>query len=226
MPTEPARELRMLRESTFFKTYEELRRMSMCYGMMDSKLAELSVRVSTIRSFRQAKWTSYCELERETMELCQLLSDFLSRMYACKNLAAVCAKRCGVDREFRELKHDCLGFEASLMVNLRNYVVHVDLLPLEIDAAGGRVGFTRRCSSDQIWSLEQKRCLKAVDLGDLLISYHGMLTAFYSRFFGMLAEASSRDMRACRSEIGELNRRVGYELVKFDPFAEARARAL
>lgn len=223
MPTEPARELAALRESTFFRRYEELRRMSMCYGMMDSKLSELMSRVSSNRSAGPAHWASYGNLEAATMELCQMLSDFLSRMYACKNLAAVCAKRCGLDQGFRELKRSSLGFEASLVVNLRNYVVHVDMLPLEVDPRTGSVSFTRRCSSDPMWSVEQRRFLRSADLETLLVSYRGMLTRFYAAFFGMLAEASGRDMRRCRDEIGEMNRRLGYEMVRFDPFAEARA---
>ena len=52
----------------------------------------------------------------------------------------------------------------------------------------------------------------------------GMLDVFYARFFGMLSRASSADLRECRGEIGAVNRRVGFELVRFDPFAEARER--
>ncbi|MDO5861852.1 MAG: hypothetical protein Q4Q58_03550 [Thermoplasmata archaeon] len=226
MPTEPARELALLRESTFFRRYEELRRMSMCYGMMDSKLSELAARTSSLRSAGPSRWASYGNLETSTMELCQMLSDFLSRMYACKNLSSVCAKRCGVDQQFRELKRASLGFEASLMVNLRNYVVHVDMLPLEIDPRTGRAVFTRRCATDPMWSIEQRRFLRSADLETLLVSYGAMLSSFYAMYFGMLAEASGREMRRCRDEIGELNRRLGYEMVRFDPFAEARCRAV
>ena len=224
MPSEPAVELRRLRESSSFRTYEVIRRMSMCYGMMDSKLSELIGLVSSVRSPGRSGRSSYRDLESSTMELCQTLSDFLSRMYACKNLAAVSAKCCGVDAEFRDLKRSSLGFEASLMVNLRNYVVHVDMMPLEVDPGTGAVVFTRRCGSDQMWSADQRRYLRSVDLEGLLVTYRGMLDVFYARFFGMLSRASSADLRECRGEIGAVNRRVGFELVRFDPFAEARER--
>ena len=141
-----------------------------------------------------------------------------------KNLAAVSAKRCGVDAEFRDLKRSSLGFEASLMVNLRNYVVHVDMMPLEVDPGTGAVVFTRRCGSDQMWSADQRKYLRSADLEGLLVTYRGMLDVFYARFFGMLSRASSADLRECRGEIGAVNRRVGFELVRFDPFAEARER--
>ena len=153
MSPDPRRELRRLQDSPVFKTYTELRRMSMCYGMMDAKLAELQDAVRRVRCSGPARWSSYDVIESETMEVCQLLADFLSRMYSCKNLASVMAKRHGVDREFRALKHDGLGFEASVVVNLRNYVVHVDMMPLEVDPGTGAVVFTRRCGSDQMWSL-------------------------------------------------------------------------
>ena len=143
MSPDPRRELRRLQDSPVFKTYTELRRMSMCYGMMDAKLAELQDAVRRVRCSGPARWSSYDVIESETMEVCQLLADFLSRMYSCKNLASVMAKRHGIDREFRALKHDGLGFEASVVVNLRNYVVHVDMMPLEIDVRGRR---TRRRS--------------------------------------------------------------------------------
>lgn len=224
MPSEPAGELRRLRESSSFRTYEVIRRMSMCYGMMDSKLSELIGLASSLRTAVSVRRSSYGDLESATMELCQMLSDFLSRMYACKNLAAVSAKRCGVDDEFRDLKRSELGFEVSLMVNLRNYVVHVDMMPLEIDPSTGRVAFTRRCGTDAMWSADQRRYLRDADFEDLLTVYRGMLDVFYSRFFGMLSRASSGDLRECRSEIGALNRRVGFEMVRFDPFAEARVR--
>lgn len=224
MPSEPAGELRRLRESSSFRTYEVIRRMSMCYGMMDSKLAELMDLTHSLRAAGPVRRSSYCDIESSTMELCQMLSDFLSRMYACKNLAAVSAKRCGVDSEFRDLKRSELGFEVSLMVNLRNYVVHVDMMPLEIDPSSGRVRFTRRCGTDQMWSVDQRRFLRDADFEELLVVYRGMLDVFYSRFFGMLSRASSGDLRECRSEIGAMNRRLGFELVRFDPFAEARVR--
>ena len=142
MSPDPRRELRRLQDSPVFKTYTELRRMSMCYGMMDAKLAELQDAVRRVRCSGPARWSRYDVIESETMEVCQLLADFLSRMYSCKNLASIMAKRHGVDREFRTLKHDGLGFEASVVVNLRNYVVHVDMMPLEIDVRDGRILFT------------------------------------------------------------------------------------
>lgn len=225
MPTEPASELARLRESTFFKRYEELRGVSMCYGMMDSKLAELESLASAARASGPARWASYGNVEAATMEMCQALSDFLSRMYACKNLSSACAKRCGVDQQFRELKRSSLGPTSSLMVNLRNYVVHVDVLPLELDARAGAARFTRRCCSDAMWSPDQRRRLRSADLGSLLAEYRAEISPFYARYFGMLARASSGEMRACRDEIGEANRRLGYEMVRFDPFAEARCRA-
>lgn len=222
MASEPAVELGRIRKSNSFRTYQDLRRMSMCYGMMDAKLEEL---ISSLASFRRSfrGRPSFTDIEEGTMGLCQTLADFLSRMYACKNLAAMVAKRCGVDREFRELKHSVLGFEAALMVNLRNYVVHVDMMPLEADATG-TVRFTRRCVTDGIWGVEQRRYLRGADVEELLTVYRGILDVFYARFFGLLSHASRGDLRECRSEIGELNRRVGYEMVRFDPFAEARGR--
>ena len=224
MSSDPRRELRRLQDSPVFKTYTELRRMLMCYEMMASKLDELRDAIREVRRKGAAHWSRYEVLESETMRLCQLLADFLSRMYSCKNLASVTAKRHGIDREFRALKHDGLGFEASVVVNLRNYVVHVDLMPLEVDPGTGAVVFTRRCGSDQMWSADQRRYLRSVDLEGLLVTYRGMLDVFYARFFGMLSRASSADLRECRGEIGAVNRRVGFELVRFDPFAEARER--
>lgn len=123
MSSDPRRELRRLQDSPVFKTYTELRRMLMCYEMMASKLDELRDAICDVRRKGAAHWSRYEVLESETMRLCQLLADFLSRMYSCKNLASVTAKRHGIDREFRALKHDGLGFEASVVVNLRNYVV-------------------------------------------------------------------------------------------------------
>ncbi len=43
-----------------------------------------------------------------------------------------------------------LGFKTSVMVNLRNYMVHMDMMPLEIDTSSGRMVFTRRCRSNDI----------------------------------------------------------------------------
>ena len=226
MPSEPAVELRRLRESSSFRTYEVIRRMSMCYGMMDSKLSELIGLVSSVRSPGRSGRSSYRDLESSTMELCQTLSDFLSRMYACKNLASVCAKRHGVDPAFKLLKHSMLGFEASVMVNLRNYIVHVDMLPLEIDISTGAVVFTRRCRGDDIWSTPQKRFLKDTDLETLLTVYSDVITAFYAEYFSILLSAVHPKLGACKQEIGELNRRLGYEMVRFDPLAGMRARSL
>ena len=223
MSSDPRRELRRLQDSPVFKTYTELRRMSMCYGMMDAKLAELQDAVRRVRCSGPARWSSYDVIESETMEVCQLLADFLSRMYSCKNLASVMAKRHGIDREFRALKHDGLGFEASVVVNLRNYVVHVDMLPLEIDVRDGRVLFTRRCCGDGIWSTSQKVYLRGTDLESLLTAYSDSVSVFYARYFGMLTEAMRSELGECRQEIGDLNRRVGYEMVRFDPLAGIRA---
>ena len=93
-----------------------------------------------------------------------------------------------------------------------------------VDPGTGAVVFTRRCGSDQMWSADQRRYLRSADLEGLLVTYRGMLDVFYARFFGMLSRASSADLRECRGEIGAVNRRVGFELVRFDPFAEARER--
>lgn len=219
MSSDPRRELRRLQDSPVFKTYTELRRMSMCYDMMDSKLDELIDAVRTTRRMCPDHWSRYETIESHTMGICQLLADFLSRMYSCKNYAAVCAKRHGIDREFRALKHEGLGFEVSLVVNLRNYVVHVDMLPLEIDVRDGRVVFTRRCCGDGIWSTSQKVYLREIDLESLLMLYSNTMSVFYARYFGMLVEAMRSQLGACRQEIGDLNRRVGYEMVRFDPLA-------
>ena len=223
MSPDPRRELRRLQDSPVFKTYTELRRMSMCYGMMDAKLSELQEAVRRVRCSGPARWSSYDAIESETMEVCQLLADFLSRMYSCKNLASVMAKRHGIDREFRSLKHDCLGFEASVVVNLRNYVVHVDMMPLEIDVRDGRILFTRRCRGDDIWSVSQKAFLRETDLESLLTTCSEEVSAFYARFFGMLTESMRSSLGECRREVGELNRRLGYEMVRFDPMAGIRA---
>ena len=219
MPSEPAVELRRLRESSSFRTYEVIRRMSMCYGMMDSKLSELIGLVSSVRSSGRSGRSSYRDLESSAMELCQTLSDFLSRMYACKNLAAVSAKRCGVDAEFRDLKRSSLGFEASLMVNLRNYVVHVDMLPLEIDIGSGRVAFTRRCRGDEMWNTAQRIYLRDADIESFLVAYSDMVASFYREYFGILVAAVHPKLGACKQEIGEMNRRLGFEMVRFDPMA-------
>ena len=223
MSQDPCRELRRLQESPAFRTYEELRRMCLCYSMMDSKLAELRSAVRNARANAPTHWSRYETIEAETMEMCQLLADFLSRMYACKNLASVCAKRHGVDPAFRSLKHAMLGFEVSVMVNLRNYVVHVDMLPLEIDVSTGAVVFTRRCRGDGIWSLPQKRYLRGADLETLLTTYSGVISAFYAEYFSVLLSAVHPKLGECRQEIGELNRRLGYEMVRFDPLARTRA---
>lgn len=223
MSSDPRRELRRLQDSPVFKTYTELRRMSICYDMMDTKLDELLDAVRGTRRMGPDHWSRYETIESHTMGICQLLADFLSRMYSCKNYAAVCAKRNGIDREFRALKHDGLGFEASLIVNLRNYVVHVDMLPLEIDVRDGRVLFTRRCCGDGIWSTSQKVYLRGADLESLLTAYSDLVSVFYARYFGMLTEAMRSELGECRQEIGDLNRRVGYEMVRFDPLAGIRA---
>ena len=223
MSSDPRRELRRLQDSPVFKTYTELRRMLMCYEMMASKLDELRDAIREVRRKGAAHWSRYEVLESETMRLCQLLADFLSRMYSCKNLASVTAKRHGIDREFRALKHGGLGFEASVVVNLRNYVVHVDLMPLEIDVRDGRVIFTRRCRGDDIWSVSQKVFLRETDLESLLSAYSDEVSTFYARFFGMLIETMRPSLGECRREVGELNRRLGYEMVRFDPMAGIRA---
>ena len=223
MSSDPRRELRRLQDSPVFKTYTELRRMLMCYEMMASKLDELRDAIRDVQRKGAAHWSRYEVLESETMRLCQLLADFLSRMYSCKNLASVTAKRHGIDREFRALKHDGLGFEASVVVNLRNYVVHVDLMPLEIDVRDGRVIFTRRCRGDDIWSVSQKVFLRETDLESLLSAYSDEVSTFYARFFGMLIETMRPSLGECRREVGELNRRLGYEMVRFDPMAGIRA---
>ena len=197
--------------------------MLMCYEMMASKLDELRDAICDVRRKGAAHWSRYEVLESETMRLCQLLADFLSRMYSCKNLASVTAKRHGIDREFRALKHDGLGFEASVVVNLRNYVVHVDMMPLEIDVRDGRVIFTRRCRGDDIWSVSQKVFLRETDLESLLSAYSDEVSTFYARFFGMLIETMRPSLGECRREVGELNRRLGYEMVRFDPMAGIRA---
>ena len=223
MSQDPRRELRRLQDSPVFKTYAELRRMSMCYGMMDAKLGELQAAVRRVRCSGPARWSSYDVIESETMEVCQLLADFLSRMYSCKNLAAVCAKRHGIDPRFRALKHDMLGFEASVMVNLRNYVVHVDMMPLEIDTVSGRVVFSRRCRGDEMWSAAQRVYLRDADVESLLTVYSDTMAAFYREYFDMLLEAVHPKLGACRQEIGEVHRKLGYEMGRFDPLAGMRA---
>lgn len=160
------------------------------------------------------------------MEVCQLLSDFLSRMYACKNLASVCAKRHGVDSDFKSLKHSMLGFETSVIVNLRNYIVHVDMIPLEIDVSTGEMVFTRRCRSDDIWSTPQKRFLRNTDLETLLSVYSDTMIVFYAEYFSILLSSVNPKLGICKQEIGELNRRLGYEAVRFDPLAGMRARSI
>lgn len=223
MSSDPRRELRRLQESPVFRTYEELRRMCLCYSMMDSKLAELRDAVREVGTHPDSYWDRYETIEAETVRMCQLLSDFLSRMYSCKNLASVCAKRHGVDPAFKTLKHSMLGFEASVMVNLRNYVVHVDMMPLEIDRSTGSVVLTRRCRGDEIWNTSQRRFLKSVDLETLLTTYSAMISSFYAEYFSLLMDAVHPKLGACKQEIGELNRRLGFEMVRFDPMAGMRA---
>ena len=223
MSSDPRRELRRLQDSPVFKTYTELRRMLMCYEMMASKLDELRDAIRDVRRKGAAHWSRYEVLESETMRLCQLLADFLSRMYSCKNLAAVCAKRHGIDPSFRALKHDMLGFEASVMVNLRNYVVHVDMMPLEIDTVSGRVVFSRRCRGDEMWSAAQRVYLRDADVESLLTVYSDTMAAFYREYFGILVAAVHPKLGACKQEIGEMNRRLGFEMVRFDPMAGIRA---
>ena len=219
MSSDPRRELRRLQDSPVFKTYTELRRMLMCYEMMASKLDELRDAIRDVRRKGAAHWSRYEVLESETMRLCQLLADFLSRMYSCKNLASVTAKRHGIDREFRALKHDGLGFEASVMVSLRNYVVHVDMLPLEIDIGSGRVAFTRRCRGDEMWNTAQRIYLRDADIESFLVAYSDMVASFYREYFGILVAAVHPKLGACKQEIGEMNRRLGFEMVRFDPMA-------
>ena len=219
---DPRRELRRLQDSPVFKTYSELRRMSMCYGMMDAKLTELQEAVRRVRCSGPARWSSYEVIESETMGVCQLLADFLSRMYSCKNLAAVCAKRHGIDHWFRSLKHDMLGFEASVMVNLRNYVVHVDMMPLEIDTVSGRVVFSRRCRGDGMWSTAQRCYLREADVESLLTAYSDMMVSFYRDYFDLLLRVLRPKLGACKREIGEVNRRLGYEMIRFDPAVGTR----
>ena len=54
-------------------------------------------------------------------------------------------------------------------------------------------------------------------------SYSDTMSVFYARYFGMLVEAMRTQLGACRQEIGDLNRRVGYEMVRFDPLAGMKA---
>ena len=116
-----------------------------------------------------------------------------------------------------------LGFEASVMVNLRNYVVHVDMMPLEIDTVSGRVVFSCRCRGDGMWSAAQRVYLRDADVESLLTVYSDTMAAFYREYFDMLLEAVHPKLGACRQEIGEVNRKLGYEMVRFDPLAGMRA---
>ena len=56
-----------------------------------------------------------------------------------------------------------------------------------------------------------------------LTTYSEEISVFYSRFFGMLTESMRSSLGECRREVGELNRRLGYEMVRFDPMAGIRA---
>lgn len=218
MFSDPIEELRRLRDSAAFRTYEDVRRMHLCHSAMESKLDELRRAVSTARSLSRYQ-PSYDADEARTIHICQLLADFLSRMYSCKNLAAVCAKRHGFDREFRELKHRVLGYEVSVMVCLRNYVVHVDMLPVEQDAASGLMVFTRRCRSDDMWNVSQKRYLGGTDLESLLAGYSVSVSSFYREYFTLLMSSADTELWTCRKEIREVNRRLGFEIVRYDPKA-------
>ncbi len=164
---------------------------------MESKLAELRNAVQRVGTSSLSSWNSYDALEAKTVELCQLLTDFLSRIYSCKNLAAVCAKIHGLDSEFKSLKHRMLGFEASVIVNLRNYVIYVDMMPLEIDTSSSRVVFTRRCRGDGIWTM-QKRFFKETDTESLLTSYSKTLTCFYGEYFRMLMGVVHPKLGVCK----------------------------
>ena len=55
------------------------------------------------------------------------------------------------------------------------------------------------------------------------MSYSDIMSVFYARYFGMLVEAMRTQLGACRQEIGDLNRRVGYEMVRFEPLAGMKA---
>lgn len=63
MSSDPRRELRRLQESMAFRTYEEVRRMCLCYSMMDSKLSELRNAVRRVGACPSTSWSRYEDIE-------------------------------------------------------------------------------------------------------------------------------------------------------------------
>ena len=79
------------------------------------------------------------------------------------------------------------------------------------------------CAPSAVSSVSQKAFLRETDLESLLTTYSEEVSVFYARFFGMLTESMRSSLGECRREVGELNRRLGYEMVRFDPMAGIRA---
>lgn len=213
-------DLKRLRESNFFKAYSDLRSMCMYYDMMVAKYSELMCQIGHLRASGEIHWSRYGNIEAETMEVSQALFDFLSRMYFCKNYSSMCAKRYGFDSEFRALKKQTFAEDASILINLRNYMVHIDMTPLEIDTASSRrsaLRFTERCRSSDIWSPHQRRLLKDTDLEDLLRRYNCQIIGFYQRYFDMMNSAMDSSLRMCRREIADFNSRLGFEMIHYGP---------
>lgn len=213
-------DLKRLRESNVFKAYSDLRAMCMYYDMMVGKYSELMCLIGRIRGRGDAHWRRYGNIESDTMELSQTLFDFLSRMYFCKNYSSMCAKRYGFDDAFRALKKQTFAEDASILINLRNYMVHVDMSPLEIDTDPSRTSalrFTARCRSNDIWSAGQKRLLRDADPEDILRRYNCQVIGFYQRYFDLMNDAMDSSLRMCRREIADFNSRQGFEMIHYGP---------
>ncbi|MGI6009742.1 MAG: hypothetical protein ACOX8X_06520 [Methanomethylophilus sp.] len=208
-------EIGKLRGSEGFRAYSDIRAVSLYFAITKEKCRELVAALETAASRPPEWWRSYERLERESLVLSQALADFLSRMYFCKNHAASCARRYGLEREFKEIRKRIFGPESAIIIGLRNYTVHIDMAPLAV-GPGGRPVFTERCRSDPMWSPQERRILRKADPEDLILAYCGQMEAVYLEFGEALAKTVRPKMRECRREIKDFNSAVGFEMIRYE----------
>ena len=209
-------EIGRLRGSEGFRAYSDIRAVESYFRMTQEKCRVLIRELDDISSRPSGWWRSYEIVEEESLELSQALTDFLSRMYFCKNHASSCAARYGLEGEYRAIRKRYFGEEAAIVIGLRNYTVHVDMAPLAV-GPGGRPAFTDRCRKNPIWSAKERRILKKADPAELIEAYEEQMECVYSEFGAALAEAVRPKMKECRREIKDFNSWAGFEMVRYEP---------
>ncbi len=209
-------EIGRLRGSEGFRAYSDIRAVESYFRMTQEKCRVLIRELDDISSRPSGWWRSYEIVEEESLELSQALTDFLSRMYFCKNHASSCAARYGLEDEYRAIRKRYFGEEAAIVIGLRNYTVHVDMAPLAV-GPGGRPAFTDRCRKNPIWSAKERRILKKADPAELIEAYEEQMECVYSEFGAALAEAVRPKMKECRREIKDFNSWAGFEMVRYEP---------